>query len=213
MLEIEVEELKQECLTKNLIDEDGEPTDIRAQEQEIFEKEDELVSGSQISEYSKYPILLPQRGVKQEETSEYDPNPGEKSFTVAGRINTWLLDRLRSSPLDVGLLARTYEGKGGDPSDCWQISVLRLWYEDGTITGATGFQVYTSSMTTRARRRSESSTNPSGIFGAEITNHHYHLFIRSSLRQHSDGSDSTEVAGAILSSPASPRGNFSWNSQ
>jgi hypothetical protein len=211
LLQMEVDKLKQECLTKNLVDEDGEPTDFQFQEKDIFEEEDEIIS-SQISEYSKHSILLPQpSSTMQSDIDESNPKPSEEtSFTVPGRINTWILQRLRISPLDVGLLARTYEGKGGETSEGWQRAVLDFWYEDGTITSAIGFQVYTSSMTTQAPRRSKYSSNSSDISDSK---HHFRLFISSSLRPPSDQYDGREVAGAVSSSPASPRGRFAWNSQ
>jgi len=211
LLQMEVDRLKQDCLTKNLVDEDGEPTDFQFQEKEIFEEEDEMVS-SQISEYSKHSILLPQPSTRrQSDIDESNPKPSEEKFlTIPGRINTWILDRLRISPLDVGLLARTYEGKGGETSEAWQRAVLDFWYEDGTITSAIGFQMYTSSMTTQAPRRSKHLSNSSDISDSK---HHFRVFISSSLRPPSDHDHGHEVTGAVGSSPASLRGRFAWRSQ
>jgi hypothetical protein len=42
-----------------------------------------------------------------------------------------MLDKLRSSPLDVNLLARTFESVAGKTRDEWQLDVLKLWYKDG----------------------------------------------------------------------------------
>jgi len=66
------------------------------------------------------------------------------------RINEWMLRQLRNSALDVNLLARTFQAIFGEIDDRWQIHVLTLWYNDGTMISAGSVRIYTSSMTTQA---------------------------------------------------------------
>ncbi len=172
-----------------------------------FADDDGLDSGSQTSEYSRHSVLLPTPCTDQQITS---PKPSNKPFTIASRINAWLLERLRDSPLDVNLLARTFEGTVGEPSEGWQIAVLDLWYRDDTLKGWAGFRVYTSSMTTQAPRHSKRSAESSDI---SDSGYHFRLPISLSLRYASDRSDSTEPAGIAGSSLVSPRVRFESRSQ
>ena len=150
LLQKDLESSKQECFANGLVDEDGEPTNFERREQFTFRGE--VDAQNQNSEYVKYPLLLlRRRGVKHEEAVEFEPRPDEKSDTTSSRINEWMLEKLRMSVLDVNLLARTFEAWVGGINDEWQLSVLKLWYKDGTIL-ATGFRVGTSSMTTQAPR-------------------------------------------------------------
>ncbi|KUJ07132.1 uncharacterized protein LY89DRAFT_691933 [Mollisia scopiformis] len=131
-LEKDLERLKQICLSKNLIDEGGDPTDFQSQEGSYFEKEEDLSSSDHVSEYVKYPLLLPHPGKKHQDTQIYEPQPDLASETAMTRINEWLLDKLRISPLDVSLLASTFESLYGTMSRDWQFLVLNAWYEDDT---------------------------------------------------------------------------------
>lgn len=156
VVEAEVEDLKKQCLLMKLVDEDGELTDFQLQSQEEKTFIEEVDPLDQISEYVKFPILLPRPGTEQE-ISGYDPKPDEKSDLTEGRINKWLLERLRSSPLDVNLLVRTFEGKGGKINPWFEILVLDLWFSDETITHESNFRPYSASMITQAHIRSDHS--------------------------------------------------------
>jgi hypothetical protein len=157
LLQKDLESKKQECLTLGLVDEEGEPTNFQRREQLSFRGE--VDPQNQKSEYVKYPLLLlPRRGAKHEEAVEFEPKPDEKSDNTTSRINEWMLEKLRMSVLDVNLLARTFEAWVGGINDEWQVSVLKLWYRDGTIQATGRFRVYTSSMTTQAPRP---TSNPS----------------------------------------------------
>ena len=148
----EIEVLKQDCLAMKLVDEEGEPTNLQFQGEETstFVGDEDVDPQGQTSEYVKFPLLLPNPGKKQEEVYRYDLKPDEKTDFTTGRINQWLLERLRSSPLDVNLLVRTYEGKGGKISDRFEIAVLSFWFQDGTFRAASKIRAYTPSMTTQA---------------------------------------------------------------
>jgi hypothetical protein len=141
--EADVAVIRNQCLEMGLVDENDEPNDFESQEQVSFKGEEDVNSQDQTSGYVKYPLLLPHPGAKREELAGYDLKPDEKSDNTTTRINDWLLQQLRSSALDVLLLASTYEGKGGEINDRWQFSVLSFWYKDGTIAavGNTGVQL------------------------------------------------------------------------
>jgi hypothetical protein len=188
MLQKDLEVMKQDCLSRGLVDEDGEPTDFPIREQHSFDGEEDMNPRDQKSEYVKYPLLLPYPGMKPTREFHYEPRPDEKSertiispaaihtqnqtisatfmllssletWNSSSRINEWLLQRLRMSALDVNLLARTFQDMSGVITDRWQIAVLRLWYRDTTMRNADGgLRVYTDSMTTQAPAISNPST-------------------------------------------------------
>ncbi|KAH8745333.1 hypothetical protein F5882DRAFT_423286, partial [Hyaloscypha sp. PMI_1271] len=110
----EAEELRKKCLAAGLLDEDGEPKDFQTQEQDAF-AEDVDAKGRK-SEYLKFPTLLPQPGSTDMKFKASAPRPGEQSGSAGDHINQWLLHCLRSSPLDVYLLAKTFEAESDDAS-------------------------------------------------------------------------------------------------
>ena len=186
-MEIEVENLKQECLAQNLVDEDGEPIDMRTKEMQAFSDEEDLETRSEISQYTKHPKIIQQPLVKEDEGEDYLPDLGDKSFSIGAMINRWMLDRLRSSALEVNLLARTYEnerdGEGNENEDSdWQISVLRLWYSDGTI----GFEAHTSTVRSGISGRSDTPAHPSEITKT-LRNSRVQIRIASSLPTERNG--------------------------
>jgi hypothetical protein len=146
-MEKELEDMKRTCIDQGLVDEDGEPTSF--QNRELVSFKGEVDPQDHKSEYVKYPLLLPPPGRKIQELEGYEPRPDNASdpITIRINVNEWMLHRLRSSPLDVNLLARTFEGKHGQIIDDWQIAVLSLWYRDGTVESEAGFAVYPSSVT------------------------------------------------------------------
>lgn len=112
------------------------------------------------SEYVKYPLLLPYHPRKKDEDNEkFEPRPDMESDTATSRINEWILDKLRISPLDVNLLASTFESIYGRISKDWQLHVLKVWYEDDTtrIIPSTSPASQHSSMSTRHPEASHSS--------------------------------------------------------
>ncbi|KAE9367994.1 hypothetical protein N431DRAFT_429255 [Stipitochalara longipes BDJ] len=178
ILEKDLDVMKQDCLARGLVDEDGEPVEFQIQEQRTFDNEEDLDPFGQKSEYVKYPLLLPTPGAKSRREMHYEHRPDEKSDTNTDpnkvtssdryhRINEWLLAHLRGSALDVNLLARTFQNCYGviDTPHRWQIAVLRLWFRDATVKNAASLlHVGTESMTTQAPAI---SNNASGSFKRE----------------------------------------------
>jgi hypothetical protein len=152
--------MKQKCLSRGLVNEDGEPTTFRDQEEGYFNEEDEVHPGNQRSEYVKYPLLIPHPGMDQAGLKPYDPKPDEKSDQATNRINEWLLERLRMSVLDVNLLESTFENTIGKTDDEWQFSVLLFWYNDGTSTDSGTFPARTGSLTTEGKDPGVELPNP-----------------------------------------------------
>ncbi|KAH7416795.1 hypothetical protein BKA64DRAFT_548772, partial [Cadophora sp. MPI-SDFR-AT-0126] len=132
--EREAEKLKQACLVEGLVDDDGEPTDFEHREQRVFAEDFDADVGSVASEYVKFPRLIPQPNPKQ--NSRIPPsimNIQHDSHLSAFRVDWWILDQLQMSPLEVGLLARTFESEYGpiDEDGTWQDDVIKYWYKDG----------------------------------------------------------------------------------
>jgi hypothetical protein len=130
-LEREEADMRQECFAWGLVFEDGEPTSFQYQEQLAFNHEEDmrLNTNDHASDYIKYPLLLRHPGVGF--NNLFDPKLNKELDETTYRINQWMLLQLRSSPLDVNLLARTFEGIVGKTQDDWQTAVLKLWHEDG----------------------------------------------------------------------------------
>ncbi|PVH78965.1 hypothetical protein DL98DRAFT_533328 [Cadophora sp. DSE1049] len=130
----EAEKLKQECLSQNLVDEDGEPTNQEYQERLAFVEELKDAGKDEASEYVKYPTLLPSPGaklVKSVPSSVLFANDVTHISSV--RVNWWILEQVRRSALEVELLARTHETYHDQMArkEKWQSDVLQIWYEDG----------------------------------------------------------------------------------
>lgn len=144
-LETELEGRRQDCRSRGLIDENDEPTSLISQEKGHFSDEEGLRTGNTISEYVKFPVLLPRPGGKLEVDVDIDSLLLEPDEVKHNRVNQWLLDNLRSSPLEVRLLASTFEDLRGEPTERWQFYVLSVWYKDGTKTSSAAIQAYSSS--------------------------------------------------------------------
>ncbi|KAF4630152.1 hypothetical protein G7Y89_g7990 [Cudoniella acicularis] len=149
-VEKELDIMRRDCFRRGLIDENDEPTNLQSQEKALFSAEEDINPQDQVSEYVKYPLLLPRPGQKQGKVEELKSIPDAKSDTNTDRINQWLLDQLRNSPLDVMLLASIHELLHGVKiKDHWEMLVLAVWYKDGTFN-ASHFRAYPSSLTTHA---------------------------------------------------------------
>lgn len=131
ILKDELEELKQECIEMGLMDEYGKPNSFQAQEQSYFEGEVDINTQDHQSDYVKYPLLLPSAGTRNQVFWEASVR-SEEILGKVDRINNWMLHKLRSSPLDVNLLARTFEEVAGKKSDGldWESNVLKFWHKD-----------------------------------------------------------------------------------
>jgi len=189
--EEEAEELRKLCFSRGLVDEAGRPTEFETQEQQSFVGD--VDAGAETSEYVKFPLLLPQPGIQRQMKFDAGPIPEESSYSPGDHINQWLLHQLRSSPLDVNLLARTFEKEFGHiENKNWQSNVLNFWYKDGASEGASDYQVYSSGKLTRAARRSGHSTKSQSDTTGE---HSLGVLITSSL----SGSDDVARPGLVES--------------
>jgi hypothetical protein len=155
--EQEVKELREECRLRNLVDEYDNPTEFQVQELQISDQEDGVDSGSQLSVYIKFPALITQLGAKARELKADEPKKVQKGDLAISRINDWLLENLRSSPLEIILLANTFEMKEGKLCEQWQLHVLRFWYEDTTIKTSARLRPRASSTNTQAPVKSDHS--------------------------------------------------------
>lgn len=153
--EQKVDELREECLLRNLVDQNDNPTEFQDQERQISDQEAGLDSGSQLSVYKKFSALIPRPGIKAMEPKAKESKKAFKSDPAMTRINEWLLENLRLSPLEIVLLANTFEMKEGKLFEQWQLYVLRLWYEDTTIKASKRLRA--SSMNTQAPVQSDHS--------------------------------------------------------
>ncbi|KAH9206764.1 hypothetical protein DL95DRAFT_66612 [Leptodontidium sp. 2 PMI_412] len=204
LLEKELVDLKRDCLSRGLVDEDGEPTDFQDLEEASFNDEEDLNPKDQTSEYVKYPKLLPlHRGRKHEDVVFYEPEPDETSDIPTTRINKWILGSLRISPLDVNFLARTFEGRGGKTGTQWEIAVLNFWYRDGTIKNNTEpRRAHASSLITETDVSNPNKLNHPGDDSP------FSSFF-SSIRELTSISDqATELLFAVGDLPTSPKRNI-----
>jgi hypothetical protein len=170
-LQEDLEVMKANCLDQGLVDQDGEPISFQRREQQSFDGEADVDPRGHISEYVRFPILLPHPGIakpdqKPDSTRRIGPLTradmrtmkmllsSAETYPKTSRINEWILDQLRGSALDVNLLARTFQAMSGILSildERWQIAVLRVWFRDSTMRNADGgLREYTDSMTTQA---------------------------------------------------------------
>lgn len=207
-LEAEVEAMKRECHKRGLVDEYGDPTTFREQEEGAF-KSEEVLPGNHASGYVKYPLLLPHPGTDQDELRDYNPRPDERSDLTTNRINSWILSQLRTSALDVNLLASIFECSIGKTNDEWQFSVLLFWYEDDTAKDNGGLKVHTGSLTTEAGPMLDLSDSEDGEV---IINHYYSELGGQPHSSCSDSSDITEIAGWKGKPPTSQKRGLFWNS-
>jgi hypothetical protein len=155
----DAEELKRKCLLAGLLDENGEAKDFQTQEQEAFAGDVDVDAKGQTSDYVKFPNLLPQHGTKDMKFKASAPRPEEQSEGAGDHINQWLLHTLRSSPLDVNLLARTFEAQVGNfEAQKWEMDVRNHWYRDGAIKDAAGYRIDSITSETPVYGRSKLST-------------------------------------------------------
>lgn len=136
----EAERLRKQCLEYGLVDEEGDPTSIETWAKRNFSEYGDM------DELTRFPALLPQYGTTDVFLKTPAPKTDKSLDNTDDRINHWLLIHLQSSPLDVNLLARTYESKFGPIKllDDWQKNVLTFWFNDGTRKGVHAYRIYSS---------------------------------------------------------------------
>ncbi|PMD21182.1 hypothetical protein NA56DRAFT_645877 [Hyaloscypha hepaticicola] len=159
--EEEAEKLRMLCYSRGLVDEDGEPLPFEEQERKTFIAE-EVDPGSEISDFVKFPRLLHNPGSKEDLLPDPQLPPDdikpeeifEKTQDPSDRINSWLLQTLRSSPLDVNLLFRTCQDIGLVlEGEKWQFHVLMFWYHDGSKEMAAHYSRSLSEVVTHSRQK------------------------------------------------------------
>jgi hypothetical protein len=160
--EEEAEKLRMQCYSRGLVDEDGEPLSFEEQERKTFIA-DEVDPGSEISDFVKFPRLLNNPGSKEDLLPD-PPIPQddtraeelfEKTQDPSDRINSWLLQTLRSSPLDVNLLFRTFQDTVDFvlEGEKWQFKVLMFWYHDGSKEMTSHYSRSLSEVVTHSRQK------------------------------------------------------------
>jgi hypothetical protein len=179
----EAEHLRMQCYSLGLVNEDGEPLDFERQERQTF-IEDDVDAGTEKSDFVKFPRLLQNPGNKEAQLpdpiipqADNDKENIHETQDPNDRINDWLLKTLRSSPLDVNLLVRTFESLVGHiiESERWQFDVLQVWYNDGSKEMATHYSRSLSEVVTHSRqKRAEQQTSLSG-------RHSIGILVRSSM--------------------------------
>ena len=132
----EAEKLKQQCLLQNLVNKDGEPTDQEYQETRAFVKDLNDDGAGEVSEYVKHPTLLPSPGAKLPMEVPSSVLFGDDVEHIPPvRVNSWILEQVRRSALEVELLARTHDTQHDQISsrEEWQSDVLQIWYKDRAL--------------------------------------------------------------------------------
>jgi len=140
-LEKELVQLKLQCISQGLVDEDGEPKRFEVLAEASFHSEKglDVGAGAQTSEYVKHPILLSLRpGRDSQDFKKYEPKPDPMLDLPTTTINDWMLKSLRKSPLEVSILARIYESGGKEADTQWELAVLRVWFEDTRLVRPVG---------------------------------------------------------------------------
>ena len=160
--EEEAEKLRMQCYSRDLVDEDGEPLPFEEQERKTFIA-DEVDPGSEMSDFVRFPRLLNNPGSKEDLLPDPSIPPDdtnaeeffEKTQDPSDRINYWLLQTLRSSPLDVNLLFRTFQDTVDFvlEGEKWQFKVLMFWYHDGSKEMTSHYSRSLSEVVTHSRQK------------------------------------------------------------
>jgi hypothetical protein len=166
--ELEVADLRQECVSLRLIDEEGNPIDFEAQERGYFV--DDVITGKERSEYVKYPLLIPRPGSRFQ-LKDPAPHSEEPPDDLGNLVSKWLLEQLRDSPLDVNLLARISESfLRYINRENWQFDVLTYWYKDSTNEKGSQLPVPSSVNVSFDPQRTQYPSTPSSI---KLENHEW----------------------------------------
>ena len=138
-IEADVEHLKLECIREGLFGENGDEDE--GQEIDILQPSIGSVDPEQ-AEYDKYPLLLEKPEEKEDENKSKVLLTDFKEGDVGDRITCWLLHKLRSSGLEVELLARiTDELDRSTNTEKWQEEVLEFWFFDSANLPPEAYEV------------------------------------------------------------------------
>jgi hypothetical protein len=147
----DVELLRLECVRERLVDEKENQNEVDLEVQNGEGGNDEEIDLSQTligslepeqADYNKYPLLLEKPEEKEEENKSKVLLTDFKEGDVGDRITCWLLHKLRTSGLEVELLARQTGGldRNADTQK-WQKEVLAFWFFDGANLPPSAYQV------------------------------------------------------------------------
>jgi hypothetical protein len=147
----DVELLRLECVQEGLVDEKESQNEVELEVQDVEGGNDEEIDLSQTligslepeqADYNKYPLLLEKPEEKEDENKSKVLLTDFKEGDVGDRITCWLLHKLRTSGLEVELLARHTDGldRNADTQK-WQKEVLEFWFFDGANLPPSAYQV------------------------------------------------------------------------
>ena len=152
LTEEKASQLKQDCLSRGLVDEDGTLVQSRGHVERCFFYEEGLDQGDQSSGYAKFPMPPVNPATLNQQLS-----PDSDQFGTSGQytctikedtINQWLLLNLRSSPLNVHQLEESHRKLMGQiaTDQSWRKDVLAFWYQDGTDRPTLSESAYAQSL-------------------------------------------------------------------
>ena len=125
----DVERLRKMCVAQGLIDDSGPPTQLPETREEQSQISDDHSQSEEDSTQSKAP--QPQKATSNNEASSSPYISYEQDFGDNVNVNSWLLDKLRSSSHEIALLASfVFHEANGTEAKSWQPEVLRLWADD-----------------------------------------------------------------------------------
>lgn len=193
----DVEELRENCLSMKLIDEQDEPINSWKK----LEPDEDIDSGSEISAYSKYSTIMAESEATYSEGQQIStiyahPTAAKLSQVEkqSNQVESWMLMSLRCSAINIYLFARLSETKGISLSGDWQQTLLDLWLKDGYSASST-IRPRTSSLVTQApQQRNEQGSFPSSAIKLSVLKKSPP---RSFYPPAADGSDITEIEDVI----------------
>ena len=141
-IEAGVEQLRLECIREGLFGEDENEDDEGEGEQiDLLQPSIGSVDPER-TEYEKYPLLLEKPEEKEDENKSKVLLTDFKEGDVGDRITCWLLHKLRSSGLEVELLASFTDGLDRfTDTEKWQEEVLQFWFFDSSNQHPSAYEV------------------------------------------------------------------------
>jgi hypothetical protein len=172
----EARQMRAQCYARGLVDEEGNPTDFETQERQNFIED--VDAGSETSEYVKFPLLMHNPATQRIELKDSCLNLTEDPVEDAeNRVDQWLFHQLRSSALDVNLLARIYQSMYGTiDGEKWQHDVIAFWFKNPSVEKSSLRRISSSVMAIEAPRKGFVSYHSPDERG----NHSSAIFVRSS---------------------------------
>jgi hypothetical protein len=140
-IEADIEHLRLGCIREGLFGEDENEDECESEEIDLLHPSIGSVDPKQ-AEYNKYPLLLEKPEEKEDESKSKVLLTHFKEGDVGDRITCWLLHKLRSSGLEVELLARITDGLDRSiDTEKWQEEVLQFWFFDSANQPPSAYKV------------------------------------------------------------------------